>query len=335
MKNLRWKRAAIGLFLIITWVFVGLASSEAQVAKPTAKFRVAALIPGTVGYLYPVAIAPVVEKYSDGRIAMIVSPTRGAAESLGYLREKKMDMGFVGLELMYQSWYGRGAWEGKPDRSHRILWVFTLGVQHIVVLADSPIKTLHDLKGKKIGCPEIGSATAMMTEQLVEMLGWNPRKNVTLRPNKTSAGFDALKDKVIDAFSLMAGPPSSLIVSLATTHDYRLIEIPAEMADRVNRKYYAPGVLVPYTIPKGTYPKQTSDYKTITPVNCLVVREDVPEGVVYEVVKIFWEHQSECAANYAQCGKSKVEDLKLIKGEFIPFHPEALKYYRERGWMKE
>ena len=334
MRYLAWKGWAICFFQGIALIFIGFSSAESQVSKPTAKLRVGALVPGTVGYLYPVAMAPVIEKYTDGRITMIVSPTRGAAESLGYIRDKKMDVGFVGLELMFQSWYGKGAWEGKPDRSHRILWVFTLGVEHIIVLADSPIKTINDLKGKKIGCPEIGSATAMMTEQLVEMLGLKPGKDVILRPNKSSAGFDALKDKVIDAFSLMSGPPSSLILSLATTHDYRLIEIPAEIADKICKKYYAPGVLVPYTIPKGTYPKQTSDYKTITPVNCLIAREDLPEGVVYEVVKTFWEHQSECAANYAQCGRNKVEDMKLIRGEFIPFHPEALKYYRERGWMK-
>ena len=334
MKNLRWKREVMVLFLIPALVLIWAAPSPGQGSKPTASLRVAALVPGTTGYLYPVAMGPVVEKYTEGRIKMTVSPTRGAAESLSYMRSQRMDMGFVGPEIMYQSWFGKGAGEGKPDRSHRVLWVYMLGVEHIVVLGGSPIKTISDLKGKKTGCPEIGSAGAMITEQIMEIQGWNPRKDVTLRPNKASAGFDALIDKVIDAFSFMSGPPSSLIVSLATMHDYRLIEISGEIADQINKKYYAPGVWVPYAIPKGTYPKQTSDYQTITPAYCLVAREDVPEEVVYELTKIFWEHQSECAANYAQCGKSKVEDLKLIKGEFVPFHPGALKYYRERGWMK-
>jgi TRAP transporter TAXI family solute receptor len=274
-----------------------------------------------------------VEKYSEGRIKMIISPTRGAAESLSYMRDKKMDIGFVGPEIMYQSWYGKGAWEGKPDRSHRALWIYNIGVEHMVVLADSPVKTLQDLKGKNIGTPEIGSAGALCTEQLMEVMGWDPKKDVTLRFGKTSAGYDALKDKVIDAFSFMSGPPSTLIVSLATTHDYRLIEIPAEIADRINQKYYAPGVWVPYTLPAKTYPKQPSDYKTITPAYCVAAREDVPQDVVYELVKIFFEHQSECAASYAPVGKYGVEHLKLIKGDFSPFHPGALKYYREKGWM--
>jgi hypothetical protein len=334
MKNLNWKRGVIYLFFIIVSVFLGPVSSEAQVPRSTIELRVAALVPGTTGYLYPVAMAPVVEKYSGGKIKMTVSPTRGAAESLNYMRDKKMDMGFVGPEIMFQSWYGKGAWEGKPDRSHRVLWVYMLGVEHIVVLADSPVKTLSDLKGKRIGCPEIGSAGAMITEQIVEVMGWNPRKDVTLRPHKASTGFELLVDKVIDAVSYMAGPPSSLIVSLSTTHAYRLIEIPAEIGDRINKKYYVPGVWVPYTIPKGTYPKQTVDYITITPAYCLVAREDVPEEVIYELTKIFWEHQSEATANYVHCGYSKPEQFKLIQGEFVPFHPGALKYYREKGWMK-
>jgi len=334
MGNIKWKREAIFSLLSMALVFAWFSSSGAQVTKPTANLRVAALMPGTSGYLYPVAITPVVEKYSEGRIKMVVSPTRGAAESLNYLREKKMDIGLIGPELMYQSWYGKAAWEGKPDRSHRFLWVYNQGVGHIVVLASSPIKMIYDLKGKKIGCPEIGSAGAIMTEQIVEALGLDPRKDVTLRPNKTTAGFDALKDKVIDVFSFMSGPPSSLVVSLATTHDYRLIEVPAEIADRINKKYYAPGVWVPYKLQKGIYPKQTSDIKTITTAYGLIAREDVPEDVVYEIVKIFWEHQAECAANYSVCGNAKPEELKLIKGEFVPFHPGALKYYRERGWMR-
>jgi TRAP transporter TAXI family solute receptor len=334
MEDSKWKRGAIYLSLIIALILIAPGHGESQGPKPTVQLRVGALVPGTTGYLYPVAMAPVIEKYSSGRIKMTISPTRGAPESLGYMRDKKMDMGFVGPEVMYQSWYGKGAWEGKPDRSHRALWVYVLGVGHAIVLGDSPVKTLNDLKGKKIGCLEVGSAGAMMVEQIVEVLGWNPRKDVTLRPNKASAGFDALKDRVVDAFSFMAGPPSSLIVSLATTHDYRLIEIPAEIADRINRKYYVPGVWVPYAIPKGTYPKQTSDYQTITPAYCLVAREDVPEEVIYELTKIFWEHQGEVAANYAQAGKYTAEHLKLIQGEFVPFHPGALKYYRQKGWMK-
>ncbi len=290
-------------------------------------------MPATHGYLYPVAIAPVVEKYSEGRIKLTISPTRGAAESLNYMRDKKMDIGFVGPELMYHSWYGKGAWEGKPNRSHRALWVYNIGVEHIVVLADSPIKTLQDLKGKKIGTPEIGSAGALFTEQLIEVMGWDPKKDVALRFGKTSAGIDALVDKVIDVFSFMSGPPSSLMVNLATTHDYRFIEIPGGIAGRINQKYYAPGVWVPYTLPAKTYPKQTSDYETLTPAYCVAVREDVPQDVVYELTKIFWEHQDECTKNYAQVGKYGVEHLKLLKGEFVPFHPGALKYYREKGWM--
>jgi TRAP transporter TAXI family solute receptor len=329
----RLMKGSFFLLLIAFLVVTVWTHSESQVSKPTASLRVAALMPGTTGYLYPVAVAPVVEKYSEGRIKMVISPTRGAAESLSYMREKKMDMGFVGPELMFQSWYGKGAWEGKPDHSHRALWVYVLGVEHIVVLDESPIKTLQDLKGKKIGTLEIGSATAMVAEQIMEAMGWDPKKDVTLRFGKSTAGFDALKDKVIDAFSFMSGPPSSLIVSLATTHNYRFVEIPAEISDRINQKYYVPGVWVPYTIPAGTYPKQTSDYKTMTPVYCIVIREDIPQDVVYELVKIFFEHQSECAANYAPVGKYGVEHLKLIKGEFVPFHPGALKYYREKGWM--
>lgn len=336
MKNLKWKRAVTCFFLCMALIGIGFSSAESQVSKPIAGLKVAALMPGTTGYLYPIAIAPVVEKYTDGRTKMIISPTRGSAESLGYMRDKKMDMGFVGPELMFQSWYGKGPWEGKPDHSHRVLWVYATAVVQIVALSKSPIKTIYDLKGKRIASAEIGSAAAMMTEQIVTMLGLTPGKDVTLRLGKQSAAVDALKDGVVDAFSILGGPPSSSIVSLATTHDYRLLEIPAElkMADRINRKYYAPGVWVDYTLPKGIYPKQTSDLRSLATPYCLVVREDLPEDLIYEIVKIFWEHQGECATNYAKCGEAKTEELNLVKSEFAPFHPGALKYYREKGWIR-
>jgi TRAP transporter TAXI family solute receptor len=335
MRNLKRVKVKLFLFLIMALVFTGLTSSEAQELKSQVEVRTAALMPGTHGYLYPVAIAPVIEKYSGGRIKMSISPTRGAFECLTYMRDKKMDMGFVGPETLFQSWYGKGAWEGKPDHSVRVLWVYTLAVGQIVTLADSPIKTIYDLKGKTISCPEVGSAGAIFTEQIVETSGLNPRKDVKLRMGKTTAGMDALVDKVTDVFSYFAGVPSTLIVSLGTTHNYRLIDIPSEFAEKINKRYYTSGVWAGnHIIPKGTYPKQISDCKSIVMPYLVVVKEDLPKGVVYEIVKIFFERNYDCVANYAPIARTGIEELKMIQGDFAPFHPEALQYYRERGWMK-
>jgi hypothetical protein len=139
----------------------------------------------------------------------------------------------------------------------------------------------------------------MFTDQIVEMVGLNSRTDVKLRMDKATGGINDFTDEISDGFSFMIGPPSTLIVSLGTTHDYRL-----------------------------------SDCKSIVMPYLIVLREDLPKGVVYEIVKTFFEHNDECVANYASIARTGVKELELVKGEPSSFHPEALQYYRERGWMK-
>ena len=87
--------------------------------------------------------------------------------------------------------------------------------------------------------------------------------------------------------------------------------------------------LSPTVMPAGTYPSQTEDYKTIGYFNLAVASKDLPDDLVYAIVKAFFANHDRMIKASATARESVAENAKLIA--VIPFHPGALRYYREIG----
>ncbi|RPJ77154.1 MAG: TAXI family TRAP transporter solute-binding subunit, partial [Desulfobacteraceae bacterium] len=198
----------------------------------------------------------------------------------------------------------------------------------VVVRADSPMKTFADLKGKKVGVGAPGSGTEANFRQLMDIYGLK-KEDINPQFLSFSESADAFKDKHIDAFIVTAGIPNAGIMDVATQHEVRILDIPADMAAKLTQKY---PFLAGAKVPANTYKGQTAEVATVAVNAVLIAGNQLKDDLVYNMTKALFENQAALASAHA---KGKELNLQYaVKGVSIPFHPGAVKYYKEKGAMK-
>jgi TRAP transporter TAXI family solute receptor len=144
-----------------------------------------------------------------------------------------------------------------------------------------------------------------------------------------SESAEAFKDKHIDAFIVTAGIPNSGIMDVSTQNEIRILDIPADVSAKLTQKY---PFLAAVKVPANTYKGQTADVSTVAVNAVLIAGNQLKDDMVYNLTKALFENQAELASAHA---KGKEVDLKYaVQGVSIPFHPGAVKYYKEKGLMK-
>jgi TRAP transporter TAXI family solute receptor len=140
---------------------------------------------------------------------------------------------------------------------------------------------------------------------------------------------EQFKDRHIDAFIVTAGIPNAAIMDVAVMQNIRILSLPDNKIAQLTKKY---PFLSSTVVPANTYKNQSADVKTIAVSAVLISSSELPENVVYNLTKALFDNQAELAAAHA---KGKELNLKTAaKGVSIPFHPGAVKYYKEKGIMK-
>jgi hypothetical protein len=197
-----------------------------------------------------------------------------------------------------------------------------------VVGAASPIKSIADLMGKKVGVGAPGSGTEANFRQLLDAYGMK-KEDVNAQFLSFSESAEAYKDKHIDAFIVTAGIPNAGIMDVATQNEIRILNIPADVAAKLTQKY---PFLAAVKVPANTYKGQTTEVATVAVNAVLICGSSLSEAMVYNLTKALFENQAELAAAHAKGKELNIQ--YAVKGVSIPFHPGAVKYYKEKGLMK-
>jgi len=190
------------------------------------------------------------------------------------------------------------------------------------------VKSFADLKGLKVGVGAPGSGTEANFRQLLDVYGMK-REDVNAQYLSFAESAEQFKDNHIDAFIVVAGIPNSAIMDVGTVRNLKLLSIEPEKIDILDDKY---PFLSPAKIPANTYKGQTEDVNTVAVNAVLIVNADIKEDVVYDLIKSLFENQEELASAHAK-GK-ELNMAKASTGVSIPFHPGAVKFYKEKGLMK-
>jgi len=145
-------------------------------------------------------------------------------------------------------------------------------------------------------------------------------------------GVEALESGSIDAGLGWAGIPSSHFLGI--TSGVRLLPI----AEPALLRMFADLDCVPAVIPAGTYPFMKDDVPTVAALQPLVSRTDMPDDVVYEVVRALFTHADLIVAAYGESARymtpeAVIEAVALSEQTGELFHAGALRYYRDRGWI--
>lgn len=283
---------------------------------------------GTAGTYYPFggAMAKIWNSKIPG-MNVTAQATGASVENVRLVNRKEAELAIVQSDTIDFAFNAKEAFKEKLTKM-AVLAVLYPEVIQVVVRGDSKIDSFDDLKGMKIGVGAPGSGTEANFRQLSDGYGIK-KEDVKAQYLSFSESAEQFKDKHIDAFIVTAGIPNAAIMDIGTQHSVRIINIADNKAAAITKKY---PFLSSFTIPANTYKNQTSPVKTVAVNAVLIASTDVKADVAYSIVKSLFEGQNDLAAAHA---KGKELNLKTAStGVSIPFHPGAVKYYKEKGLMK-
>lgn len=282
---------------------------------------------GTAGTYYPFggAMAKIWNAKIEGM--NVTAQTTGASgENIRLVNKKEAELALVQSDTLDQAWNATEAFK-EPLKEMSALAVLYPEIVQVVVATDSPIQSMADLKGKKVGVGAPGSGTEANFRQLLDAYGMT-REDVGAQFLSFSESAEAFKDKHIEAFIVTAGIPNAGIMDVATQNTIRILDIPADVAAKMIQKY---PFLAPAKIPADTYKGLSTEVSTVAVNAVLIAANDMKPETAYRLTQTLLENKEELAAAHAK-GK-EVSPAYAVKGVSIPFHPGAVKYYQEKGLM--
>ena len=213
--------------------------------------------------------------------------------------------------------------EGKMDSFRVIGGLYAEAVQLLTM--DPEIKTVADLKGKKVSIGAAGSGVYFNAMDVLAAAGLT-EEDIDPQYQSFADSADALKDGKIDAAFIVAGAPTPAAQELCTSASAYLVPIDGEVAEKLmaDSPYYTA-----YTIPANTYNGQTEDITTVTVKATLIVSTSADETTVYNITKAIFDHIDEVKAAHAKGAELSLENA--TEGMTAPFHPGAAKYFAEKG----
>jgi len=283
---------------------------------------------GTAGTYYPFGGAMAKIWNSKIKDMNVTAQTSGAsAENVRLVNKKEVELALVQSDTLDFAFNATEAFK-EPLKAMNAIAVLYPEVIQVVVAAAGPIKSIADLKGKKVGVGAPGSGTEANFRQLLDAYGMK-KEDVNAQFLSFSESAEAYKDKHIDAFIVTAGIPNAGIMDVATQNEIRILNIPADVAAKLTQKY---PFLAAVKVPANTYKGQTAEVSTVAVNAVLIAGSSLKEEMVYNLTKALFENQADLAAAHA---KGKELNMKTaVTGVSIPFHPGAVKYYKEKGLMK-
>ncbi|NIC05597.1 TAXI family TRAP transporter solute-binding subunit [Billgrantia bachuensis] len=279
---------------------------------------------GTGGVYYPIGggFAEIINDHLEGYEAT-AEVTGASVENMGLIMRGDADLALVLADTAQQAYEGSGDFEGRQIENTRALASVYPNAVQLVVLADSDIESLEDLKGKRVSVGAPGSGTELNARALLEANGitYDDITPQRLNFNETA---DAIRDGDIDAGFWSVGPPTSSILNLAATRDIRLIGLSDE--EIANAQEQEP-VFAAYELKAGMYDGMDEPVQTISIPNVLVVNADMDEELAYNLTKLLFERIDDLIAVHPAANDTTIEFT--MGSTPVPLHPGAIRYYEE------
>ncbi|MDP3621042.1 MAG: TAXI family TRAP transporter solute-binding subunit [Polynucleobacter sp.] len=284
---------------------------------------------GTGGVYYPMGggLAAVLSKHVPGMSAT-AEVTGGSVDNLKLIGTGKPYVGFSMADAAKDASVGEDKFKGKPI-DLRTLLVLYPNQMHVATVESTGIKTMSDLKGKRVSTGSPGSATEVMAFRLLEAAGLDPNKDVKRERLSVAESVNAVKDRKIDAFFWVGGLPTAAVTDLANSPGMKIVMVDtAAEVPAMNKKYG--NLYFPSTITKQTYNGMAKDNNVAAVANILVVSSAMSDAEAYKIVKAVFDNQLDLVRSHAEYRNVKLENQKASSSP-VAYHPGALKYFKEKG----
>lgn len=284
---------------------------------------------GTGGVYYPMGggMANVLSKHLPG-VQATARVTGGSVDNLKLVGSEQSEVAFTMVDAALNAVKGEDKFKsGKLDL--KTLMVLYPNRMHVVSVEGRGINKMSDLKGKRVSTGSPGGATEVMAFRVIEAAGLDRDKDMTRERLGAAESTNALKDGKIDAYFWVGGLPTAAVTDLAASPGIKIKLIDhGDVVDKMNAKYgniYSSDV-----IPAKTYPGQDKDNKIAVVQNILVANGKMSDKTAYDIVKTLFEKRDEVAMAHGEA-KAITLDKQNNKNTTIPWHPGALKYFKEKG----
>jgi uncharacterized protein len=283
---------------------------------------------GTGGVYYPLGggMAALISKNIPNTEAT-AEVTTASVDNVKLLHGNRIGMA---LCLPDTAWDGySGQLKGLSEKANiRTLMALYSNYMHIVAIDGSGIKSVADLKGKRVSTGAPGSGTEIKGLRVLEAYGISTKDLRSQDRLGAAESAGAMKDRKIDAFIWDGGLPTAAVLDLAATPGLKIHLIPhgdaiPKMVAKYGPLYFASNV------PKGVYKGIDEDIPVAAATNLLIVNEKLDENLAYQITKLFLEHTADLVAVHKAA--SEISLKNAVVGSPIPFHPGALRYYKEKG----
>ena len=284
---------------------------------------------GTGGVYYPLGggIAALLSKHVPG-VDATAEVTAGSVANMQLIGGGKSELGFTMADTAWDAYNGLDKFTDKKVPL-RTLIVFYPNRMHVVTVESTGINKMTDLKGKRVATGAPVSGTEVMSMRLLEAFGLDPNKDVTRERLSVAESVNAIKDGKIDAFTWVGGVPTPAVTDLAATPGKKIRLIDHGDGAEGMRKKYGP-IYVKNRILANAYPGEMRETSNVDVWNLLVVPANADEKLVYEITKTLFEKKDELVKVHKDA--SFLELANQMSGASpIPFHPGALKYFKEKG----
>jgi TRAP transporter TAXI family solute receptor len=277
--------------------------------------------PGGVYLPYGQALAPILTEALG--LPVTAQATQGPDQNILLLESGDAPVGFVTMGVALQAWNGTGEWtHAKQLRSMRALFPMYDTPIQVVALKSSGIHSFAEMADKRVGAGPQGGTAGTYLPSIFKVLGIP----ASVRYGAWALMGSQLRSHQLDVVVGAGGVPQPFIAELDAAEPVNFIALTDGEIATIRKAIPEIGVSV---VPAGAYPSLKADYKTIGLYNFGVASKDMPDDLVYAVVKAFYANHDRMVEGSPSARESVVENLK--RNEFLPYHPGALRYYREIG----
>jgi uncharacterized protein len=310
-------------------VVVGLAFAGLSAGAAAQQKFVNILTGGQSGVYYPlgVALGQIYGKaLPDTKTS--VQATKASVENLNLLQAGRGELAFTLGDSLSDAWKGdeEAGFKTPLNKLRTVAGIYPNYIQ-IVASADSGIKTLADLKGKRISVGAPRSGTELNARAILKAAGLTYKDFAKVEFLPFGESVELIKNRQLDVTLQSAGLGVASIRDLATTMKIIVVSIPPDVVAKIGDPAYQPA-----TIPANTYTGQEAAVPSVAIKNFLVTHEGVPADLVYAMTKAAFTNLDQLAAAHSAAKAINLADA--VKAPPVPLHPGAERYFREAGALK-
>jgi TRAP transporter TAXI family solute receptor len=304
-------------------VAICLWSAPARAAEPhwPDHLTIGTASPGGTYHVYGEGLANLLTRALDLPVTRL--PTEGPAQNIELLEAGEAKLGFVTIGIALQAWNATGVWSGrKPARSMRAMFPMYDTPFHLLVLQESGIRSIADMAGKRVGVGPHGGTSAAYFPEFFSTL----KVPVNLVYGDWSELAAQVHRRALDVLAVGAGVPFPSFIELEAKDKVRYVAFGAEQIAALR---LAMPELTPSRVAAGTYPSLLRHYQTLGLYNFAVAHADLPNDLVYGIVKAVFENHE--AMMEAHAAAAETVPANMERNSFLPLHPGAIRYYRQIG----